>query len=133
MAKHNVDKKLPGKLTVSEDEIAGKNRKQLGQEIQGDPDEWDRKNIQNFIDLFERAFPGQIAKLKSDYAVELALSGRTKDFSEISKASEMRLSMWLPGGLQEVLEQAYPSIWTNKKHLSWFLKEFPQFKGAPRH
>lgn len=128
-----MGKKLPGKLNVAEEEIAGKNRKQLGNEVRGEPDEWDRKNIQNFINLFEKAWPGQIAKLKSEYDVELALSGRTKDYSEISKDSEMRLSMWLPGGLQDVLEQAYPSFWTNKKHLAWFLSNWPIFKGSPKH
>jgi hypothetical protein len=122
-----------GTAKVEASEIKGLSRKQLGEAQGGDPDEWDIKNIQAWIDLYEKAYPGQIRKVQQDMAVELALSGRTKDYGEISNQSETRLVMTMPGNLQEVLQRAYPSVWTNPKHLAWFLRHFPQFKAAPKY
>lgn len=113
--------------------LAKLNAKGKGKDIQGDPDEWDYKNIQAWLALYEKAYPGRIRKMSDDIKVELALSGRTKDFGEIDANSELRLSMWLPADLQEIMEAAYPTFWTNKKHLAWFLNHFPVFKSAPKH
>jgi hypothetical protein len=129
-------KQDPIKSTLSDQEkseLGSKSMKDIGKSIGSDPDEWDIKNIQAWLDFYEKAYPGRIAAMKKDIEVELALSGRTKDYGEISKDSEMRLSMWLPAGLEEIFEIAYPSFWTNKEHLAWFLRHFPQFRGAPKH
>lgn len=106
--------------------------KEQGQQIGGNPDEWDYKNIKQLIDSYEQAYPGRLKKMKEDVVVEAALSGRTKDYGEISKDSEMRVAFWLPEDLQMVIERGYPSIWTNKKHATWFIKKFPIFMRAEK-
>lgn len=112
--------------------LAKKGKKELGKDITDMPDAWDVKNIQTLIDTYEKAYPGRLGRMAQDYKVELALSGRSKDYGLISKDSDMRTAFWLPEDLQQVIEAAYPSLWTNKRHLAWFVKNFPIFRTAPK-
>lgn len=113
-------------------QMSKKSRKEIGKEIGGNPDEWDQKNLQRLIDTYEKAFPGRLKRMKEDERVEAALSNRTKDFGVISKESDLRVAFWMPEDLQEVIERGYPSLWTNKKHIAWFLKRFPLFKRSEK-
>lgn len=110
------------------EEIGKRSQKEIGKDIGSVPDEWDYKNLKVLIESYEKAYPGILRKLESDAKVELALSTRDNTYSVFNKESEGRKMMWLPQELQEVLEAAYPSLWTNKDHLHWFLKRFPQFR-----
>lgn len=108
--------------------LTKKSAKQLGKEQQGNPDEWDYKNLQTIIDIYDKSHPGVLDHMETDYKVQYALSGRNK-YGVISDASEHRLGMWMPADLEQVISAGYPSLWTNQKHLEWFLKKFPRFKG----
>lgn len=105
--------------------------KEKGKAIGGTPDEWDKKNIQDLIDSYDKAYPGRLKAMKSDVDVETALSGRTVH-GEISKESELRVGFWLPEDLQMVMEQGYPSLWTNKKHAQWFMNNFKIFRRSEK-
>lgn len=104
-------------------------RKEIGKGIGSNPDDWDYRNIATLVEIYDKAHPGRIKRMKSDYDVEYALSARGAH-GVVASQSDTRLAMWLPGDLQEVLERGYPSIWTNKKHLRWFLRKFPQFRAT---
>ena len=109
-----------------------KSLKEQGKDIGGDPDEWDRKNLEMIIEIYRKAFPGRLESMANDVKVEAALSGRTKDFGEISKDSELRVGFWLPEDLQAVIERGYPSLWTNKKHAQWFMNNFKEFRRSEK-
>lgn len=106
--------------------------KEKGQQVGGNPDEWDYKNLVMLIESYEQAYPGRLKKMKEDVVMEARLSGRTKDYGVISEESEMRVAFWLPEDLQMVIEKGYPSFWTNKKHAAWFIKKFPLFMRADK-
>jgi hypothetical protein len=126
MAKRGA-KKVNLNLSSGEDTKFSKlSKKEQGKAIGGDPDDWDRQNIQQFIDMFEVYKPGLIRKMRQDVDVEMALSSTNK-YAEVSKDSGMRRAFWLPDELSAVLEMGYPSFWTNPKHARWFIRHFPQF------
>ena len=112
-------------------QMAKKSRKEQGRAIRGNPDAWDFKNITVLVDSYEKAYPGRIKRMSTDARTEYALSGRNK-FGVVAGQSDTRLMMWMPGDLMEALERVYPSIWTNKKHLIWFLKNFPTFRAVEK-
>jgi hypothetical protein len=97
----------------------------------GNPDEWDFKNLQTIIDLYNKAFPGRLNSMKNGVLTENAIGG-DNEYGELSKDSGFRKTMWMPADLQQVIEAGYPSIWTNQKHLTWFLKRFPIFKRSKK-
>jgi len=105
--------------------------KEKAKAIGGNPDEWDYKNLKTIIDLYDKAYPGRLKAMKTDVDVENALSGRDK-FGLLSKDSDFRASMWMPADLQVVIEKGYPTLWTNNKHIAWFLKRFPIFKRSEK-
>jgi len=120
-------KKVNLNLSSSEDtKFAKLSKKEQGQAIGGDPDDWDRQNIQQFIDMFEHYKPGLIRRMRTDVDTEIALSG-TNRYAEVSKDSGMRRAFWLPDELSAIIELGYPSFWTNPKHARWFIRHFPQF------
>lgn len=104
-------------------------KKELGKSIGGNPDATDEGWIKTWVELYEKAFPGQIRRMSNDVATEIALSNVDKH-AVVNKDSGMRKAFWLPENLQEVLEAAYPSFWTNPKHAQWFCDHFPQFAFA---
>lgn len=106
-------------------------RKEQGKQIRDNPDEWDVKNIQVLIGSYEKAYPGRLKRMYHDMKIEYAASGRD-EYGVVAGQSDSRLAMWMPEDLQEALERVYPSIWTNKKHLIWFLKNFPTFRAAEK-
>ena len=112
-------------------------KKEQGQSIGGAPDDWDEKNIQEFLTLFEQStislpngsiMTGKqiISKMRIDVETEMALSDTDK-FATISKDSDMRKAFWLPDQFSAILEVAYPSLWTNPAHTRWFIRKFPIF------
>lgn len=101
-------------------------RKGLGKDIGGNPDATDEKWLTIWIDMYEKAYPGQIRRMGTDVATEMALSPLNKH-AEISKDSGMRKAFWLPNDLQQVIEASYPSFWTEPRHAQWFCDKFPQF------
>lgn len=111
--------------------LLGKSKKEIGKSITGMPDEFDEKNIKSLIDSYELAHQGRLKRMATDYAIERSLSTRDK-YGTVSKDSESRFVMWMPADLQQVLQKGYPSIWTNERHLHWFLKRFPVFRASEK-
>lgn len=95
-------------------------KKELGKQIGGMPDEWDRKNLEVIINLYDKTFSGRLKRMKHDIDFEQALKKHNPD-------SDRHDGMWMPADLQEVIEAAYPSFWTNVRHKRWFLEKFPVF------
>lgn len=119
-------------LSPAEEQVVKKmSKKELGKSIHGNPDEWDRKNLEVLINSYEQAHPGRLTKMASDYKVERALSTRN-DYGVVSEQSNARFVMWMPEDLQKVIQKGYPSIWTNERHLHWFLKRFPIFRASEK-
>lgn len=98
----------------------------------GMPDAKDKENIQNIILAYEKKHPGYILHARNmaresladtTYATtdgSRALSGR------ISSGSAMRLHLELPEELYHNIEAYIPTIFREKKHYHWFLKNFPE-------
>jgi hypothetical protein len=121
--------KKPIELNVSSSDETNQlkklSKKEIGKQISGNPDNWDFKNLSTIIDLYKKTFPGRLDRMKHDVDVEVALSPK-------ETTMDRHDGMWMPADLQEVLEAAYPSFWTNRKHKSWFLRKFPVFKIKER-
>jgi len=107
-------------------------KKELGKHMaQETPDQSDIDNIERIIKVYERSHPGVIRRLSDDARTEVALSNMNSDARVMA---DWQRAFWLPGkayesdfGLDEWMEKAYPSLWHNKKHAEWFMKNFPQF------
>lgn len=90
------------------------------------PDQWDVDNIDNELRLFEAKFPGLIRRMANDVAKEIQATKITKH-AVLYDSSEFKRSFWLPAPLQAWMEQAYPTFWVSKKHISWFCRHYPIF------
>lgn len=91
------------------------------------PTEWDRKNIQNLLNQYEAAFPGQIAWCTKKSREE---TSRVRKLNAIAKSAkqptfERRFSM--PQPLLIELKKAYPMIISDRYQFEWFMKNFPGF------
>ncbi len=100
--------------------------KEKGQAIHSNPDSQDEIYINIWIELFERSYPRMIASMRRDVEKELTYSDTNKH-AELNQASQLRKGFWLPEQLQQLMETAYPSFFTNKKHAEWFCRKFPVF------
>lgn len=119
-------------LTDAEKKAASKkSAKQLGNDIHGSPDEWDYNNLKTLIEIYDKTYRGRLKKMQTDYLIERALTTRD-EFGTVAKQSATRFVMWMPKDLQMVIQKGYPSIWTNEKHLHWFLKRFPIFRASEK-
>jgi len=94
-------------------------------DIIGMPDEWDRKNLRALILNYEKEFPGKIAAAIKQAREQVALDN-TK-FAVASNESNMRHVLELPADLAHRIEQAYPTMFRDKQHLAWFIKNFKAF------
>lgn len=123
-------------LNVSSSDEASKlkklSKKEIGKNIGGDPDDWDYNNIKVLMDSYEKAYPGRLQRMSNDYRLEYALSGRDK-YGIVSGDADRRLVMWMPADLEQVVSASYPSLWTNKKHMAWFIRRFPIFAAADKY
>jgi hypothetical protein len=92
----------------------------------GLPDEKDVLNIKRMMRNHERVRPGEIAMI-----IEEARLDRQEDFesrmSFVKKEQPVRRALTLPQALMRTIEEAYPIMFKNRKHLAWFKKNFPQF------
>jgi len=100
----------------------------------GLPDDLDIKNIETIINNYNKAKPGEIAGyIKHAKAEQKDLKFETgsnsKAFTE-SGQIQYRRALTMPIGLLRQIEEAYPLMFTNKKHLHWFMKKFPMFNVA---
>ena len=126
MGKKRGPKPLLNISSAEDVKLSKMSKKERGKSIGSDPDDWDKNNIQQFIDMFEAYKPGLLRRMRQDVEVQMALSNIDK-YATISKDSDMRRAFWLPDELSAVLEIGYPSFWTNPKHARWFIRHFPHF------
>lgn len=107
------------------------------------PDEWDKKNLQTCIDNFMREkfkMPNGVVISGRQWAkLELEDSKRqhqsddnSNQFGVKIKDSEMRIGTAMPNELWQRLSDTAPTLFTDKEHFAWFIKNFPQFRVSQR-
>jgi len=100
----------------------------------GLPDDSDIKNIQTIIRNYNIARPGEIdAFVKMAKEEQKALNndyGSNANSHTESGKIQYRRALTMPIGLLRQIEEAYPLMFNNKKHLNWFMKKFPMFNVA---
>lgn len=122
-----IMKKKLSVLSDSDEELLSKSaRKQRKDAVNGEPDQSDVNNIIRLFDLYDKSTGGRLRKMVNDNRLERALND--KDLKEESVDTAENLSFFLPKDLQEFMEKYYPTIWTNKEHLRWFLRQFPMLR-----
>jgi hypothetical protein len=102
----------------------------------GLPDESDIKNIETIIRNYNIARPGEIAGYiehakKEQKDLKFETGSNTKAYTE-SGQIQYRRALTMPIGLFRQIEESYPLMFSNKKHLHWFMKKFPMFNVARR-
>lgn len=118
--------------------------------IVGMPDAWDKENLTNLINKFKRrkfSFEAADGTIKvvtgkqwiTSEVVDARKSHQTSGVGEITnpyglkvKDSDMRIGTAIPKDLWLEIEEAYPTIFRDKKHMTWFLKNFPEFRVASK-
>lgn len=101
--------------------------KSLGDAI-GLPDKTDKERLQNIILKYEKEHPGEI-KFHRDMARERIQN----EFAEIDSHSARRYLMELPPGLHSRLESYIPTLFREKKHFSWFCRNFKELLIAEKY
>lgn len=109
----------------------------------GMPDAWDKKNLQTCINNFMKekfTMPnGTIMTGQQWAAAELADSKKQNQaedtfnpFGTKIKDSELRIGAAIPNVLWQRLSDTAPTLFTDKDHFAWFIKNFPQFRVASK-
>lgn len=107
----------------------------------GQPDEWDKKNIQTLIRNFEkRKFQVEKQIISGKLFIEMCvaeskrahqLDGANAMFNPKgmkSKEIEARVRTSMPIVLQHEILLAYPAMFKDDAQHEWFIKNFPQFR-----
>lgn len=102
--------------------------KQRSKASYGKPDQSDIDNLNRLFHFYNKYNPGKLQKMQDNYRTQQALKEYTPKPKGV-KSSDMTMAFWMPQDLQQVVEQYFPTIWTNKEHLEWFLDHFPFFKA----
>lgn len=102
----------------------------------GLPDESDIENIRRAIKQYELAKPGEIKRLirqtKADQKLQNnEFASNAKSHTQTAKV-QFRKSLTLPIGLYRMIDESYPLMFTDKRHLHWFMRKFPEFNVAKR-
>ena len=106
--------------------LAKLNRKERAIAVSGKPDQTDRENLVRLFETYDLHTGGRLRKMLTDVRLERALNSR--DAREENVETAESLAFVMPKDLQEEMEKYWPTIWTNKEHLRWFLKNFPMFR-----
>lgn len=122
-------KKLSVLSDNDESSLSKLSKKERAKAIDGKPDDSDIRNISELLRLYEKSHPGLLKKMKADYDLQNALKDKPKPFVKGVGSEGLRMAFWLPRDFQEFLEIYYPSLWSNKDHANWFIKQFPIFKA----
>lgn len=102
----------------------------------GDPDEQDKRGIALLIKLYDKKFPGQIdeiVRLEKQAEIDNASAMGVDPFLVKNKDSEFRKVIVMPPSLADSIKENWPSIFRDKKHFSWFVKNFPRFRVADKY
>lgn len=106
--------------------LKGKSAKQRAVAVEGQPDMTDVANLRILFETYNKERGGLLMRMMKDNATERSLNNIAIHEDPIATAK--KLSFWMPKDLQEVVEEYWPTIWTNPDHLRWFLTYFPGFR-----
>lgn len=112
----------------------------------GMPDDIDKENIRRMILRFEKKHPGFIGHAREEARKDLVQNKgwEALDYGEIEKkggkgitsTTNRTLVFELPEELMNKIEQAYPTMFRDRSHFQWFVKNFRELmvpeKYAPR-
>lgn len=124
-----MKKKLSVLSDSDETELKKLAKKDRGKAVTGKPDQTDINNINHLLRLYEQSNPGLLKRMKHDYDLQKGLGDVHKPVFRGLDSKELTFSFWMPRDLQEFMEQYYPTIWSNKSHAEWFIKNYPIFKS----
>lgn len=111
---------------ADEASLKGLSNKKRAVAVDGKPDQTDIDNLTILFETYNKAQGGRLMRMMKQNAVERSLNNIAITEKPIDTAAQ--LSFWMPKDLQEVVEEYWPTIWTNKAHLRWFLGHFPGFR-----
>jgi len=111
-------------------------------DINGNPDDWDVKNIRRLINNFYKrrfSIEGQVIdgktyiKMCVDEAKYIQDAESTfNKFNVKSDELESRCLYTMPPELNQEILEAYPTLSRVKEHVFWFWKNFPEFRVAQK-
>lgn len=104
--------------------------KDLGSLI-GMPDDEDKANIRRIILKYEKQYPGRVQHSIAEARKELEQStggiwNKFSDHGVVEQETYRARILELPEGLHQRIEKYMPSIFRDRKHLAWFIKNFPE-------
>lgn len=115
------------KLSDQDEAALGKlSRKERSKAVIGKPDNTDRDNLVRLFETYDAYTDNRLRKFLETVRVERVANGRNEKEKSVDTAENLAFAM--PKDLQEEVEKYWPTIWTNKEHLRWFLKTFPMFR-----
>jgi len=97
--------------------------KHLMSSVVGMPDEEDKRIIQKIIINYEDKKPGQITDSILEARQENK-EGNKNSLNTTNKGSNSRLVLRLPEELAMQLQKYIPTLFRDKKHFEWFVKNF---------
>lgn len=106
--------------------------------VRGLPDEWDRKNIQSLIDVYDNVHPFPDPESIDMLTRGIRLKRKRQqidynDFNELGKETALRHTLSIPSSLLAEIKKGYPNIIKDKLQYRWFLKKFPRFRVSDRY
>lgn len=112
------------------------NYKTLGDAI-GMPDEQDKAFIRKLILVYEREHPNLIKTTidaaKKDQVENSHGLKNVSEFGLVDKQSSRRHIFELPESLVAAIEQYFPTMFREKKHFRWFIKNFRELLIPDRY
>lgn len=119
------------KLSSSDEQALSKlSAKKRSLAVDGQPDRSDIANLNRLFSEYNKAHPGRLERMRKDYATQKALKERTpKPVVKGINSNEMSIAFWMPADLQSIVEKYWPTLWTDKSHMEWFLRNYPGFAG----
>jgi len=109
--------------------------KTLGDAV-GMPDDQDKETLRKIMIKWDKAHPGV-----TDYTIKLAreeMEANSTTFKDVSdlgivekkgmSSTNRALIFELPEGLVTELEKCIPTLFRERKHFAWFVKNFPELR-----
>lgn len=93
------------------------------------PSSNDKEKIRRIILRFERKNPGAILHTIEEVRAEHQAGGlhtRKAEYGEVNKAAQGRTLFELPEELGHEIVKVAPFVFRSRKHLHWFIKNFPE-------
>lgn len=119
-------KKQSGAAAGLEEALLESGRDFLDYDPVGLPDAEDERNVRAIVSNFHKAHPGVISFIAAKSRDEKAAHESVNPFEDKRDKSRVR-TLSLPTPLLREIEEAYPLMFSNRKHIAWFKKHFPLF------